>query len=260
MRRPVEFRSELCGTSWFGAGRFGTGLFRTGVHDEGPAVQALLDAWAVLAPTECSGCGAPDRALCPACRAALAPVVHIADRDGQPVWCGLDYAGVARRVIAAYKDGGRTDAAGALAAPLRQAIVAALAGTGAGAPVHLVTIPSSRAAWRIRGYHPVEVLLKRAGLRPTPALRQVGEAADQVGLERDARIRNKSGSMVATPAARGRECVLVDDIVTTGSTLLEARRALIAGGGNVVALVALAQTRRRHPAPAASQQTDWQKL
>jgi predicted amidophosphoribosyltransferase len=229
------------------------------------AVEALLDAWAVLAPTQCSGCGVPDRALCDACRLSLSPVVRGIERNGHTVWCGLDYAGVARRVIGAYKDGGRTDAASALAMPLRQAIIAALAaGSSASGAVHLVTIPSSRAAWRIRGYHPVELLLKRAGLRSTPALRQTGEARDQVGLERDARIRNKSGSLAATRAAQGLNCVIVDDIVTTGATLLEARRAVIAGGGTVVALAALAETRRRHPAPSAaaepSQQTGRQKL
>jgi predicted amidophosphoribosyltransferase len=225
------------------------------------AVEALLDAWAVLAPTDCSGCGAPDRALCPACRLSLGATVHTADRGGHTVWSALDYSGVARRVIGAYKDGGRTDAAGALATPLRRAISTALAeGRPATGPVHLVTIPSSRAAWRIRGYHPVELLLKRAGLRATPALRQVGDAADQVGLERDARLRNKAGSLVAMPAARGLDCVIVDDIVTTGATLLEARRAVVAGGGNVVALAALAETRRRNPVPARSQETDRRNL
>jgi predicted amidophosphoribosyltransferase len=225
------------------------------------AVEALLDAWAVLAPTECSGCGAPDRALCPACRVSLGAAVHTADRGGQTVWCALDYSGVARRVIGAYKEGGRTDAAGALAAPLRQAITSALGeGRSATGPVHLVTIPSSRAAWRIRGYHPVELLLKRAGLRATPALRQVRDAADQVGLERDARLRNKDGSLVALPTARGLDFLIVDDIVTTGATLLEARRAVIAGGGTVIALAALAETLRRHPAAAGSQETHRQKL
>jgi predicted amidophosphoribosyltransferase len=229
------------------------------------AVEALLDAWAVLAPTRCSGCDAPDRSLCAACRFALSPLVRSVGRDGHTIWCGLDYSGVARRVIGAYKDGGRTDAASALAAPLRQAIIAALAeSTAASGTVHLVTIPSTRAAWRIRGYHPVELLLKRAGLRSTPVLRLAREARDQVGLEREARIRNKSGSLVATAAAAGLSCVIVDDIVTTGATLLDARRAVVAGGGTVVALATLAETRRHHPAPPvpaeASQQTGRQKL
>ncbi|MGO4692509.1 ComF family protein [Glaciibacter sp. 2TAF33] len=229
------------------------------------ALEALRDAWAVLAPTQCSGCGAPDRALCAACRLAIDPLVRRIERDGQPVWCSLDYSGVARRVIGAYKDGGRTDAASALAPALRQAIIAALAaGQPGNGTVHLVTIPSSRAAWRIRGYHPVELLLKRARLRSTPVLRQVGEARDQVGLQRAERMRNKSGSLVATRSAEGLCCVIVDDIVTTGATLCEARRAVIAGGGTVLGMAALAETPRRHPVPpppaSPSQQTGRQML
>ncbi|TFD55103.1 hypothetical protein E3T46_00075, partial [Cryobacterium sp. Hh11] len=88
---------------------------------------AALDAWAALLPTSCSGCGAADRALCAACRLALLPAVHPVTRDDVRIWSALTYEGVARHVIAAYKDNGRTDAAAALAAPLRAAIVAALA-------------------------------------------------------------------------------------------------------------------------------------
>jgi len=129
--------------------------------------RALLDAWAVALPTECSGCGAPDQALCAACRSALAAEAHPCLRGDAVVWAALDYSGVARRVIGAYKDGGRTDAAGALAAPLRAAVAAALTAAPPGddgAGVHLVSVPSSRRAWRIRGYHPVDLLLGRAGL------------------------------------------------------------------------------------------------
>lgn len=219
---------------------------------------AVLDAWAVALPTECSGCGVPDRALCVACRSALHPDVHLCCRGGIAVWASLDYSGVARRVIGAYKDGGRTDAAAALAGPLRSAVAAALAavppGEG-GAGVHLVTIPSLRRAWRIRGYHPVELLLGRAGLAPTAVLRQVGEAADQVGLGRLARGRNKHGSLVARRPLDGFRCLVVDDILTTGATILDARRAVLQAGGEVLGLATLAETRRLYPASDGSQET-----
>jgi len=222
---------------------------------------ALLDAWAVVLPTECSGCGAPDRAICEACLAALRPAVHASARDGVPVWSALDYGGVARRVLGAYKDGGRTDAAAALAGPLRLAIAAALAapsGTGPG-DVHLVTIPSSRRAWRARGYHPVELLLARAGLASTGVLRQAGDTIDQVGLGRAARGVNRAGSLCAREALDGFRCVVVDDILTTGATILEARRAVLEAGGEVVGLATLAETRRLHPASSRSPGTARQK-
>ncbi|SEN85335.1 ComF family protein [Cryobacterium sp. TMT1-3] len=223
---------------------------------------AGLDAWATVLPTACSGCGALDRALCSSCRLALLPAVHSVTRDDALVWAALSYEGVARHVIAAYKDGGRTDAAGALAAPLRAAIVAALAAVprGNGGGIQLVTIPSSRLAWRLRGYHPVDALLHRAGLYPIPALAQRGESVDQVGLGRAARVANKSNSLVARHPLNGTRVILVDDIVTTGATLLEARRAVFAAGGIVVGLATLAQTRRRLPPSSSSGQTDRQIL
>ncbi|WP_022884378.1 ComF family protein [Glaciibacter superstes] len=219
----------------------------------GALLGAVLDAWAVLSPVDCSGCGAPDRGLCPVCRVALAASVHVSTRDDVAVWSALDYSGVARRVIGAYKDGGRTDAAKALAAPLREAVVAALAHAPPHArTVHLVTIPSSRTAWRIRGFHPVELMLKRGGLAASevlrPAVLRTGtQSVDQVGLGAIGRRQNKRGSLVARRSLEGFCCLVVDDIVTTGATLLEARRALVAAGADVLGMVTLAETRRRHP-------------
>ncbi|MEO6201476.1 MAG: phosphoribosyltransferase family protein [Cryobacterium sp.] len=211
---------------------------------------AILDAWAVVLPAECSGCGEADRGLCDSCRGALLPAVHPCHRDGVLVWSALDYSGVARRVIGAYKDGGRTDSASALAVPLGLAVAAALAaptGSTRGG-VHLVTIPSSRQAWRARGFHPVELLLARAGLAPTSVLMQTGDTVDQVGLGRAARGANRAGSLVARGPLDGFSCVVVDDILTTGATILAARHAVLQAGGDVVGLATLAETRRRHPA------------
>ena len=212
------------------------------------------DAWATLLPIQCSGCGALDRALCASCRRALLPDVHPVTRDDAVIWAALRYEGAPRHVIAAYKDGGRTDAVAALATPLRAAIVAALAAVPnqvlphpKSPEIYLVTIPSSRLAWRVRGYHPVDTLLARAGLRAFPALVQRTEARDQVGLGRAARAANKNNSLVGRGPLDGRQIIIVDDIVTTGATLLEARRALFAAGGTVVGLATLAETRRLLP-------------
>ncbi|TFD48995.1 ComF family protein [Cryobacterium frigoriphilum] len=220
---------------------------------ETPARRALLDAWAVLAPTQCSGCGAPDRALCAACRLSLGARPHTCCRGDQTVWAALDYSGVVRRVLGNFKDGGRTDAAAALAVPLRQAIAAALAGLDVAsraqpaADVHLVTIPSAAAAFRARGYHPVELLLRHAGLVATPVLDLALTTTDQVGLGREERARNKTGSLRARYGLANFRCLIVDDILTTGATVLEARRAVRAAGGEVLGVATLAETRRRYP-------------
>jgi len=214
--------------------------------------EALLDALAVLAPTTCSGCDAPDRALCPRCRAALSPSPRewtIAANPPLQVWAALDYGGPARRVLLAFKDGGRTDAARALARPLQAVVRSALAAgrpatSGAGF-VRLASIPSTRAAYRRRGYHPVDLVLARAGLRTEHPLRIARQTADQAGLGAAARNSNRGGSLRAQARVAGLDWLIVDDILTTGSTLLEARRAILSAGGRVLGAAVIAHTALR---------------
>jgi predicted amidophosphoribosyltransferase len=228
--------------------------------------EALLDAWAVLMPTECSGCGSPDRALCPACACALHAAPKPATRGTLTVWSALDYSDVVGRVLVAYKDGGRTDCARPLAVALRAAIAAALAAAEPGSGgILLVTVPSSRRAWRARGFHPVDLLLKRAGLtparllRPRPAAAVGGPAApapDQVGLGRGQRLVNRRDTLTAVRRLDTARILLVDDIVTTGATLFEARRALLAAGAEVLGAATVAETRRHRDDISRSPETD----
>jgi predicted amidophosphoribosyltransferase len=108
----------------------------------------------------------------------------------------------------------------------------------------LVPIPTSRSAFRRRGYRVVELVARRAGLR-TERLLTVGRvAADQRGLDREARRRNVADSLCARPAA-GLRIVVIDDVVTTGATLEEAARALRASGAEVIGAATIAATARR---------------
>ncbi|KQX06443.1 MULTISPECIES: ComF family protein [unclassified Leifsonia] len=224
--------------------------------------ESLRDALALVLPVECCGCGEPGRVLCAACSALLVPDVHRADRDGLIVHCALDYDGVARRVIGAFKDGGRPTLAGALGSALREAVLAAVVEADpdvTSARVHqdargieIVAVPSSRAAYRRRGFSPIGVTLASAGLRSGRLLRVVGVHADQAGLGREARGANVAGGLAARRGAfgrphplAGRRFIVVDDILTTGSTMREAVRAVEAAGGTVIGCAALAETRLR---------------
>jgi predicted amidophosphoribosyltransferase len=210
---------------------------------------AILDAWAVLMPISCVGCGADDRSWCASCRMSVAARVEVHGlADGTPVFSALAYDGVVRHAILAFKEQGRTDANRALAAPLATAISAALS-QDALQPLltaaELAVMPTSRQAFRRRGYDPVAVLARRAGYRPaTRIFAPLHHHDEQKKLGRAQRRANLVGSMRARHLLTGRRFVLVDDVLTTGSTLLEASRAVRDAGGVVVAAATLAFTPR----------------
>lgn len=214
---------------------------------------ALLDAMALLLPVECAGCGAPDRSLCARCLALLAgePEPHEL-ADGTRVVSCLDYGGPVRRALLALKEEGRTDVARALAVPLARAMAAAsaLGDPESGASrVETLVVPTSRTAFRRRGYDPVALLVRRAGATPARELVATRRAAQQKHLAVLDRASNRAGSLRARRPLAGRSFLVVDDVLTTGATLAEAVRAVRAGGGEVVAAATLAYTRKRvqHP-------------
>ena len=213
---------------------------------------ALLDALALVLPVECAGCGSPDRSLCAACLAALrGEPRRRALADGTPVVCALDYDGAVRRAILALKENGRTDVARALSVPLAHAMAVAVATPpgAAGPPVETLTVPSSRSAFRRRGYDPVALLVRRAGVRPAAELAHTRRATQQKHLAVDERASNRAGSLRARRRLAGRRFLLVDDVLTTGATLAEAARAVRAEGGEIVAAATLAYTQKRAPHP-----------
>jgi len=228
--------------------------------------ESLLDAAAIILPVRCAGCRRPDRSLCDECEAELRPVARVEAVGEIPVWSALAYEGVARRVLLAYKDGGRVDVARALARALRCSVaeaqrqVAREARPGEAdeaspgrAALLPVLIPSTRAAWRHRGYHPTRSVLARAHILVPPlwrALRLSRQTADQAGLSVAERSGNRQGSFVASPRLAGRECLIVDDIITSGATVLEASRAIRAVGGRVAGVAAIARTPLRGGADA----------
>ena len=200
-----------------------------------------------MLPIECAGCGAPDRSLCAGCLAALAPQPQRHElADGTTVVCALDYDGPVRAAILALKENGRTDVARALAVPFARAMTEARAGVP---PLEVLPVPTSRSAFRRRGYDPLALLVRRAGVRAATELAYARRTSQQKRLAVDERARNRAGSLRARRPLTGRRFLLVDDILTSGATLDEAARAVRAQGGEIVAAATLAYTRKRakHP-------------
>ncbi|UER53811.1 ComF family protein [Kineosporiaceae bacterium SCSIO 59966] len=223
---------------------------------------ALLGA---LLPVACAGCGRLDVPLCPSCADLLAgPAAQVDDVPAPgcpPVTAVADYDGAVRETVVAWKDHGRHDLTAALAAALTAAVARAVLDGGPSAgPVLLVPVPSARRAVRRRGEDLVATLARRSACalraadldaHAAPVLRPARRVHDQAGLGARQRAANLAGALRlrrgADPARlrAAAAVVLVDDVVTTGSTLAEAARVLRATGAAPVRAAVVAATRRR---------------
>lgn len=219
--------------------------------------EAVLDSLALLLPVECASCGAPDRPVCASCRSALAPdPMSRRLADGTPVFSGLDYDGVARDVLLAFKEQGCVELSRFLAPALAAAVSEAFAATGlrpgqqlrGASAVELVTVPASRRVRRRRGFDPVVTLVARAGLDRARVFAPARPHPAQKTLSFEQRAVNLADVFAVRVPVAGRRFLLVDDVVTTGATLLAAADALRAGGGEVVAAAVVASTPRLHGA------------
>lgn len=117
----------------------------------------------------------------------------------------------------------------------------------------LLPVPMHEARKRERGYNQTEVLcetiLDQAENQGATLLVQYEPAAlmrtvagtPQQKLARAERLTNMKSSMCAEKSiVKGRHCIVLDDVSTTGATLMECRRALRVAGAKGVYLIALA--------------------
>jgi predicted amidophosphoribosyltransferase len=173
-----------------------------------------------------------------------------------PLWVAARYDGSTRQLLLAFKERGAVGVAAALAPALAQAVRCAVGGEPV-ARLLLVPAPSARGAVRARGDDVVFLLASRTarllrsaglGCRAVAALSQRRHVADSAGLSAAARAANLHGALAVRPGRAGvlgGSCVVVvDDLVTTGATLVEASRAVQSVGARVLGAAAVAATQR----------------
>ncbi len=153
----------------------------------------------------------------------------------------------------ALKEHGEPVIARALARALKPALLNAHTSPTPNTRVDLIVMPPTRAAsMRQRGYVPIRMVARAAGFRTSSPFRVAEHVVDQVGLNVSSRQANlegaflpkKTASLTPTTRIAGKRVLLLDDVVTTGSTLFELERAVTAQGGEVVSRLAICSVRR----------------
>lgn len=111
----------------------------------------------------------------------------------------------------------------------------------------LVPVPLHRRRLRERGYNQSAMLAREVGKATglplvEGALLRVRDSVPQVSLSsRQERARNVDGSFRCGPRMDGAGIILVDDVVTTGSTMSACAEALKSAGASAVWGIALAR-------------------
>jgi ComF family protein len=138
-----------------------------------------------------------------------------------------------------------------LAAPLAGALAARWGAAGRGGDL-LVPVPVHRTRAKQRGYDQAvllaESLSERLGLPCRAILERTRATSPQFELGRRARRSNVRGAFALRRPAdgaqvQGRWIVLVDDVVTTGSTLVACAEALYTAGAVAVSAMTVARER-----------------
>ncbi len=160
-----------------------------------------------------------------------------------------------RRIIHAFKYGGRRVLAPRLAALMREAGTDLLAGADAVVPVPLHPWRAMR-----RGFNQADDLARCLGLPVWRVLRRCRHGPPQAGLaaaDRHANVRGAYGLarrpswLAVERQLRNRAVILVDDVMTTGATIEACARVLSSAGVRSVGALTAARAvaARPHPPP-----------
>lgn len=197
----------------------------------------------LLFPPQCVGCHQPGQLFCAACAASLAPQQSVV-LDCE-LWALGAYEGVLSRALSAVKHRGQT----ALASHLAERLAQDCARRWESAPPQRVLgLPSSRSGRRYRGFSLPsllqEAVVRRTGWSPLESelaacFLAAPSSSRGLGLQQRLARAASSGLGELEGSGQGR-LLLLDDVVTTGTTMAQAIRTARALGFDPVCCGAVA--------------------
>lgn len=205
----------------------------------------------LLFPVRCVGCATLGNDICTACLMDwncqnLHTTIRFGGVEPLPVFSFTYYTPVARRIILSAKESHIKSSDDLLIDAITETVKRFLENEWIDA---LIPIPSRRANVRKRGREFIADIVSASaenlGLSTYPILIHSRKVRDQSGLDLTERWNNLDGAFVLSTREKlpaSARVLLVDDLVTTGATLIEAARALNYAGieviGGVTACVA----------------------
>lgn len=195
----------------------------------------------MLLPSRCGVCGKSGSGLCPQCLSIVEGEPIEFQRAGLAGSALTHYSEPISELLISFKERSQAELANLLA----ERMFIAFGLSAIREPWVLVPLPSSAANFSRRGFTPARLLAQQlarrnSNLRVRDCLQLVRRVSDQVGLETEERFRNMHLAMRVNQTLNFVSCVLVDDVVTSGASCLEARRALAEAGCEVSAVWAVA--------------------
>lgn len=215
----------------------------------------------LLFPKRCVGCKSVGSYLCTKCAKKLAPVYTLVclacDR---PAIGGITHPGCRTRYA---PDGYST--AYTFATPVKELIhelkykgvsdIANLCATMLAVIVPnnvierkpvVIPVPLHKVKWRQRGFNQSELLAKRLAKTiqlplNTTVLQRITQTKSQAKLSRHERKENVKNAFACASRLSGKSVLLIDDTVTTGSTIIACANALKRAGATYVWALTLSQ-------------------
>jgi predicted amidophosphoribosyltransferase len=194
-------------------------------------------------PSRCGVCEVPGPNLCEYCRDVLVCYAHEFQRGPVTGFAATYQSPEVSKLLVAFKDRGQSALVRELAG-LVEPLVFEI--DQLDQVVYLVPAPSRAENFARRGFTPsvliAQAIAKSASKARVANCLVMGKAVkDQVGLTGAERQTNLSGSMSLNQKVAFKSCFVVDDICTTGATIIEAWRALTVAGANVLGALVVSE-------------------